>query len=510
MPALVSHLVGSPWEVHMSARPAGPDVPGSSPFDPARFADAFVSFLEAVQAEREEAGRGLAEVIAAHLGDAATPRILSEEFDPYEQPSVQAALDAMLASPARSAQLHGIAAPAYMEIDLATILGDASRHGVIGVGPPSFVTFHLAHGRELPCVRRGIYTVSEGAHRLVVAIFGPVEHGPRPQVRVEVMASDAAVGEAFLRELRATVDRENVYRGHVISLSPNQMGMGPQTLVAFHELPPVAREDLILPAGRLELIERQSIGFSQVAETLRASGRPLKRGLLLYGPPGTGKTMTLMYLIGQMPDRTTLLTTGLGVGMLTSVMQMARTLQPAIVVLDDVDLIAQDRFMPHGGGMLLFALLNELDGLREDCDVIFALTTNRPEVLESALTARPGRIDLAVEFPLPDAAGRRRLLQVHARGLDLVDVDLDAVVAGTEGASPAFVKELMRKAALHAAIAGKGTHVHQEDLDRALDELNSDGLTRRLLGLQETMRERVHRDVPWPDSFVPGMSGPMP
>jgi hypothetical protein len=170
--------------------------------------------------------------------------------------------------------------------------------------------------------------------------------------------------------------RLNVYRGHVISLSPGMMGIGPQTLVAFHSLPRVERSDGVLPDEILEPIVRQTVVFAQHAEQLLAAGRSLKRGLLLFGPPGTGKTLTIMYLVGQMQERTVILTTGRGMGMLQSVAQMARTLQPALVVLDDVDLIAQERGQPfQQTGPLLFELLNEMDGLSDDCDVIFVLTT---------------------------------------------------------------------------------------------------------------------------------------
>jgi ATP-dependent 26S proteasome regulatory subunit len=173
-------------------------------------------------------------------------------------------------------------------------------------------------------------------------------------------------------------------------------------------------------------------------------------------------------------------------GLLHPVAQMARVLAPAMVVLEDVDLIAEERSNPWGrGGPLLFELLNEMDGLRDDCDVIFVLTTNRPDVLEPALAARPGRIDLAIELPLPDAVGRRRLLELYGRGLELRDVDLDAIVERTKGASPAFIKELLRKAALLAAEAGGELVVTQDRLETALAEL-AEGrqLSQRILGFQ--------------------------
>jgi SpoVK/Ycf46/Vps4 family AAA+-type ATPase len=298
--------------------------------------------------------------------------------------------------------------------------------------------------------------------------------------------------QAFLTELTDLMARLNVYRGHVISLSPGQFGPGPQTLIAFHTLPNVAREDVILPAGVLERVERHTIVFAERAERLLAAGRSLKRGLLLYGPPGVGKTLTLMHLIGRMPGRTVILTTGLGLGLLRPVAQLARSLAPSMVVIEDIDLIAQERGQPFGhAGPLLFELLNEMDGLRDDSDTIFALTTNRPDILEPALAARPGRIDLAVELPLPDAQGRLQLLQLYARGLELREVDLDAIVTRTEGATPAYIKELLRKAAVLAAAESTdgaelaGVVVTAAHLETALAELDEGGrLAQRLLGLR--------------------------
>src|SRR2546428_13522513 len=128
---------------------------------------------------------------------------------------------------------------------------------------------------------------------------------------------------------------------------------------------------------------------------------------------------------------------------------MARVLGPSMVVVEDLDLIAQERGMPGMQAQpMLFGLRNEMDGLRDDVDVLFVLTTNRPDILEPALAARPGRVDLAVPLPLPDADARRRLFALYGRGLRLEGADLDRFIAGSAGASPAYTKELLRKAAL--------------------------------------------------------------
>jgi SpoVK/Ycf46/Vps4 family AAA+-type ATPase len=263
------------------------------------------------------------------------------------------------------------------------------------------------------------------------------------------MAADRAAADRFLAGVRATMRTRNVYRGHVLSVSVDQFG---QVQVHFHRLPPIEREQIILPPGVLERVERQTLGFSRHSAALLRAGRHLRRGLLLHGSPGTGKTLTAMYLARQMRDRTVLLLTGRGLGLIGRSCAMARLLQPSIVILEDVDLVAEERTRPGATcGPLLFELLNEMDGLADDADVVFLLTTNRPDLLEPALAARPGRVDQAVEVPLPDAACRRRLFELYGRGLSLRVRELERFVRQTEGVSAAFICELLRKAALFAA-----------------------------------------------------------
>jgi ATP-dependent 26S proteasome regulatory subunit len=207
--------------------------------------------------------------------------------------------------------------------------------------------------------------------------------------------------------------------------------------------------------------------------------------MLLHGAPGTGKTLTAMYLAGRMPDRTVLLITGRSMGLLEQACAMARMLQPATIILEDVDLIAEERTRQGAGGCapLLFELLNQMDGLADDADILFVLTTNRPDLLEPALAARPGRIDQAVEVPVPDRECRRRLFELYGRGLK-VSTAIEPYVERTDGASAAFIRELMRKAALFAADDGGELEVKAEHFDEALHEMIVEGgdLTKSLLG----------------------------
>jgi ATP-dependent 26S proteasome regulatory subunit len=211
----------------------------------------------------------------------------------------------------------------------------------------------------------------------------------------------------------------------------------------------------------------------------------MKRGLLLYGPPGTGKTLVTRYVINAMQGRTVLLLTGRGMGLISQSCAMARALQPATVVLEDVDLVAEERTRHDPGcNALLFELLNEMDGLEDDADVVFILTTNRPDILEPALASRPGRIDQAIEVPAPDASCRRRLFALYGRGLSLPEGSIETFVRRTDGVSAAFIKELVRRAALFAADEGADVAVKDRHVDEALHELVVQGgeLTKSLLG----------------------------
>ena len=157
-----------------------------------------------------------------------------------------------------------------------------------------------------------------------------------------------------------------------------------------------------------------------------------------------------------------------------------------MLILEDVDLVASER-RRNRHNTVLHELMDEMDGLGEKTDCVFLLTTNRPDLLEPALAARPGRVDQAIFFPLPDLDCRRRLLELYCRRLDLSSVELEPLLERTAGTSPAFLAEFVRKAVLMAAERGEQTdplRLTSDDFNRALRELVESGgeLTQKLLG----------------------------
>ena len=286
--------------------------------------------------------------------------------------------------------------------------------------------------------------------------------------------------ESWSPRCASCMQEHSILRGQVVTFAGDPYG---QALggITFFERPAMTRGDVVLPDGLLERVGEHVLGIAQHRAVLAAHGQHLKRGILLFGPPGTGKTHTVRYLLSQSPGTTVVLLSGGSLQFIHEAAKVARAHQPAIVVLEDCDLIAEDRSFGPMAKPLLFEVLDALDGIDSDADVAFLLTTNRVEQLERALTQRPGRVDLAAEIPLPDEQGRRALVRLYAGPL-FSDGAVDAVARGSEGTTASFAKELVRRAVLLAAAAGSDPG--DEHLAAALDALQSDSeaLTRSLLG----------------------------
>ncbi len=381
---------------------------------------------------------------------------VKEEFEKADHPNIHLALVSLLSRDSWQSELRGLVVPNDPTGVKFSNLLNAQQGWVVKEGPVEYINISLHDDQVVACVQSGLYLVQHGSEPLALL--------------------------SFLSELRLTIRTHNVYRNHVVSLT---ISSHRSIEVQFHRLPSIARENIILSSGVLERIERQTIRFSNLREKLKAAGRHIKRGMLLYGSPGTGKTLTAMYLANQMPERTVFLLTGQSVGLLEETCKMARLLQPSTFILEDVDLIAEERTNQEVScNALLFELLNQMDGLADDADVLFLLTTNRPDILEPALAARPGRIDQAIEIPLPDHICRKRLFDLYGQGLTLHLEQLPQLIDQTEGVSAAFIRELMRKAALFAADESDDMIVEDRHIEEALHELVFEGgeLTKRLLG----------------------------
>ncbi len=217
-------------------------------------------------------------------------------------------------------------------------------------------------------------------------------------------------------------------------------------------------------------------------EASRLGGR-MPRGALFDGPPGTGKTLLAKAVAKEAGvtfisvDAASLSAVYVGLGAIKAraLFKKARKLAPCIVFIDEIDAMARKR---SGGGNAgsdekentLNAILTELDGF-ESRDGIFVIgATNRPEILDPALT-RPGRIDRRITMTVPDIAGREEILEVHTRNKVLSeDVDLKSIAASTYGLTGAQLENLVNEAALNAGRSHRDA-IAQEDLQYGRDRV---------------------------------------
>src|SRR5205814_4961999 len=143
-----------------------------------------------------------------------------------------------------------------------------------------------------------------------------------------------------------------------------------------------------------------------------------------------------------------------------------------------------------GGGhdereQTLNQLLVEMDGFELKDNIILIAATNRPDILDPALL-RPGRFDRQIVVDRPDRIGRRRILEVHAKGKPLAEeIELDTLAAGTPGFTGADLANLVNEAALLAARRGRKT-IGQEELE--------EGIMRVIAGPEQKTRRFSEED----------------
>lgn len=448
--------------------------------DLSKFIDAFTRLTQLAEQNRPaQAGRSLADELKKHLGTSpsALPLIV-ESFGAHRLADANIVLDALVATD-KNAALIGVSGQQRHHMDFSDLLDVNGERGTIG--EPEYTSLAIGPGEQRRFLGAGIhlFKFQETAIAVYLRQANP-EYG-RSEARLEILSPDSQVSDGFLTEFREGMRNSSVFRGHVISFKTSDYAESTGG-VTFHHRESMTAEELILPEGIRARIEEQVLGVGTHREVLAAHGAHLKRGVLLYGPPGTGKTHTVRYLSAAATDHTIILLNGNTLPLVSHASAMARALQPAIVVLEDCDLIAEDRSFGHGPQPLLFEVLDAMDGLEPDADVTFLLTTNRVDSLERALVQRPGRIDLAMEIPRPDINGRKALINLYGAKLNLDPKTVASVAELIDGTTASFTRELVRRAILTAAVAGETPQ--DSHLITAAEELMDDAatLTRSFLG----------------------------
>lgn len=212
-------------------------------------------------------------------------------------------------------------------------------------------------------------------------------------------------------------------------------------------------------------------------------GAKIPKGVLLYGPPGAGKTLLARAVAGEAgvaffsisgSDFVEMFV-GVGASRVRDLFKQAKTNNPCIIFMDEIDAVGRHRGAGLGGGhdereQTLNQLLVEMDGFDQNIGVILIAATNRPDVLDPALL-RPGRFDRRIVVDRPDLIGREQILIVHAKGKPLAkDVDLKVLARRTPGFVGSDLANMVNEAALLASRKGK-KDITMEEFEASIDRV---------------------------------------
>ena len=242
------------------------------------------------------------------------------------------------------------------------------------------------------------------------------------------------------------------------------------------------------------------VDFLREPKKFQNLGGKIPKGILMVGPPGTGKTLLAKAIAGEakVPFFTISgsdfveMFVGVGASRVRDMFEQAKKNAPCLIFIDEIDAVGRQRGAGLGGGhdereQTLNQMLVEMDGFGGNEGVIVIAATNRPDVLDPALT-RPGRFDRQVVVGLPDVKGREQILKVHMRKVPVADdVDAMPLARGTPGYSGADLANLVNEAALFTARSNKRT-VSMLEFEKAKDKINM-GPERRTMIMTDKQKE---------------------
>jgi len=235
------------------------------------------------------------------------------------------------------------------------------------------------------------------------------------------------------------------------------------------------------------------IDYLRDADRYMDMGARLPAGVLMVGPPGTGKTLLAKAIAGEAKvpffsaagSEFTEMFVGVGASRVRNLFEKAREKAPCIIFIDEFDAIGASRTLAVSGpGSMgneeqtntINQMLTEMDGFEDNKGIVVLAATNRPSVLDDALT-RPGRFDRVLHLPFPGVEGREQILKVHARDKTIKgDVDWHMIARGCAGWTGADIMSLMNESAMLAIREGQ-EEVEEHHIVASLEKLKRDAIT---------------------------------
>jgi cell division protease FtsH len=327
---------------------------------------------------------------------------------------------------------------------------------------------------------------------------GNYKNQPNPPVWQQILFSPLIFGIAFVLLISFMLSRAMRSAGGAGGMlgnfgkSRHRVLVKEQTNVRFADVAGVdeAKEEV-----------REIVEFLKNPRRFMRLGGRIPRGVLLTGQPGCGKTLLAKAIAGEADvpffsisgSDFVEMFVGVGASRVRDLFRQAKEQAPCIIFLDEIDAVGRRRGSGHSSGghdereQTLNAILVEMDGFESSDQVIVIAATNRPDVLDPALT-RPGRFDRQIEVPLPDIKGRLEILKVHMKKVKAgPDIDLEKIARGTPMFSGAELAAIINEAAIAATLHDKD-FIEHADLEEARDKVRY-GRSRRSRVIEE--KERI-------------------
>lgn len=315
------------------------------------------------------------------------------------------------------------------------------------------------------------------------------------EAKLEVASGYADAGRNALEQIVGHSRQYSIYRNFVLQLGyetgkKDEYGdiEKPERFqVFFSSIEPVTDEDIVLTDEHRSVLQRNVIDLHTRREILEANGVTARRGILFHGPPGTGKTFACRFLCSKLEGVTRIFVSGSSLLNVNSIFSFARLLQPAVLFLEDIDLIFASREI-NLYSTALGDLLDQMDGMRSHENISVVLTTNSIDRLEAAIKDRPGRISQCVFMGAPAPKQRKLFLHHLLAKYDTGAIKLDRLVADSEGATQAFLKEWVQRAVQIACERLKNpkqmAKLRDADFADAMKEMRSflDGSDGKIIG----------------------------
>lgn len=301
---------------------------------------------------------------------------------------------------------------------------------------PSEGMFFLSHRKECP----------DGKWYELPFVFSMESLGPDTyMISVKCQKKYSDVADKFMDDLGKFSEKNNYLKGKKIAADLSFIEPNPRH----------TWESLILDEKTKEEIRKNVDGMFSNMQIYELNGISFKRGVILKGVPGVGKTLVGKILCNTVPCAVVWVTPAhLSLSYkISAVCDLARSLSPAILFLEDIDLYGAGRDS-NINKSVLGELMNQLDGIKENKNIVVVATTNRSGEIEEAIRNRPGRFDSIIEVKAPEEAERLAMLKHYTENIECKDVDFMTISRETEGYTGAHVKDLVDLAIMAAIDSG--------------------------------------------------------